>query len=370
MRMRIALPPDQVKKKSCNSDSDTPKSLFRMMSFLPFLIHSALISLPLAHAITNPSLLRATASALPIQLLLQSPVSFENVAVHASSELLLTSFGSPTLYTFVPKTMNGTLVELHTFPNATSLTGIAEYRPGFFALIASTVNPTTRHMVPGSVVLWSVDFTSPTSNPSVQKLADIPTSEGANGLTVVPGHPDILLAADSYSGSIWQIDIRTGRASVAIEDEVFLPGAPAPAVGINGIHARDDEYVYFTNSQKGVFGRLAVRVDGVGNVSASHPVETLVSIQSVETEQQLPDDFAVDCEGRAWVTVRPGALALLEPPAKGNGSWTQTTVLGNAAGSDADIVEPASVTFGRGSAAEERTLYVVTAAGQIFAAEI
>ncbi|KAJ7809247.1 hypothetical protein B0H14DRAFT_3881064 [Mycena olivaceomarginata] len=104
---------------------------------------------------------------------------------------------------------------------------------------------------------------------------------------------------------------------MAIADEVMLPRAPAPAVGINGIHAHDNKYVCLTSSQKGVFGRVPFRVDGEGNVSASHPVEALASIQSTNA-QQLPDDFVFDCDGRAWVTVHPGALALSGPPAMGN----------------------------------------------------
>jgi hypothetical protein len=190
-------------------------------------------------------------------------------------------------------------------------------------------------MVPGSVVLWSVDFSAHTLTPTV--LARLPTSEGPNGLTTMPGHPDILLAVDSYSGSIWQVNVRMGRTRMAIADDVMLPRAPAPAVGINGIHAYDNEYVCLTSSQKGVFGRVPFRVDGEGNVSASHPVEALASIQSTNA-QQLPDDFVFDCESCAWVTVHPGALALSGPPAMGNGSWTQATVMGNAAGSDAEIV--------------------------------
>ncbi|KAJ7863596.1 hypothetical protein B0H14DRAFT_2213004, partial [Mycena olivaceomarginata] len=246
----------------------------------------------------NPSPPCATATALSTQLLFLSSVSFENIAGRASSELLLTSFGLPIFYTFDPHSLNSSLIELHTFPTQARSPASQSTAPAVFVVIASTVNATTRHMVPGSVVLWSVDFSGHTLTPTV--LARLPTSEGPNGLTTMPGHPDILLAADSYSGSIWQVNVRTGRTRMAIADDVMLPCAPAPAVGINGIHAHDNEYVCLTSSQKGVFGRVPFRVDGEGNVSASHPVEALANIQSTNA-QQLPDDFVFDCEGRAWV---------------------------------------------------------------------
>jgi hypothetical protein len=90
----------------------------------------------------------------PPQVIFQSSVSLDNIAVRASSDLLLTSFTSPTLFTFDPKSTNGTLALVHTFRNATTLTGITEYRPGVFAVLSSALNATTSTMNLGSVFLW------------------------------------------------------------------------------------------------------------------------------------------------------------------------------------------------------------------------
>ncbi|KAJ7863968.1 hypothetical protein B0H14DRAFT_3606055 [Mycena olivaceomarginata] len=191
----------------------------------------------------------------PPQVIFQSSVSLENIAMRASSDLLLTSFTSPTLFTFDPKSTNGTLAPVHTFSNATTLTGITD-----------TMNL-------GSVFLWSIDFNART--PAVSVLGALPGSSGANGITTVSGHPNILLVADSFVGAIWQLDIATGAARLAIQDPALSAGAPPPAVGVNA-----------------VFGRVGFRVEG-GNVSAAGAVQTLASLG----DGQQPDDFVFDCEG-------------------------------------------------------------------------
>jgi sugar lactone lactonase YvrE len=127
---------------------------------------------------------------------------------------------------------------------------------------------------------------------------------------------------------------------------------------VNGIHVSGG-YLYFTTSQTAVFGRVVFHVEG-GNVSAAGPTQTLASLW----DGQQPDDFVFDCEGRAWVTVHPGVLAVLEAPEHGSaGGWTQVTAVGNAAGIEADLVAPTSAKFGRGGEVEDKTLYVTTAPG-------
>ncbi|KAJ7155086.1 hypothetical protein C8R46DRAFT_1196634 [Mycena filopes] len=306
------------------------------------------------------SLLSVGASAFPPPIVYQAPVTLENIAVRASSQLLLTSATSPTLFTFDPTAVNGTFTAVHTFPNVTSLTGIVEYRPGVFALFASIINATTRRAAPNSTSLWSVDFTAQT--PLVREIGALPQIPLANGLTALPGAPDVLLCADSLSGAVWQLDARTGAARVAIEDATMLPDGPPPATGINGLHIRSN-YLYFTNSQLGTFSRVALGFKG-GKVTAAGAVQRLATVPQIAgKDQQQPDDFALDARGRAWVTVHPGAVTVFSPAA----NWTQTTVLGNLDGNDTALIHPTAAAFGRGSAAQRETLYVVTAAGQVVA---
>ncbi|KAJ7917963.1 hypothetical protein B0H13DRAFT_1869875 [Mycena leptocephala] len=96
----------------------------------------------------------------PTQLVFQTGQSLENIAVRWSSQLLITSSVSPTLYTLDPTAANATLDEVYTFPNANCLLGIAEYRSDVYAIVASELNLTSLMATPGSVVIWSLDFTS------------------------------------------------------------------------------------------------------------------------------------------------------------------------------------------------------------------
>ncbi|KAJ7155321.1 hypothetical protein C8R46DRAFT_1196794 [Mycena filopes] len=296
----------------------------------------------------------------------QSPTSLflENIAVRSTSQLLLTSVAAPTLFTLDPTASNSTLTPVHTFPNATSLTGIAEYRPGVFALIASTTNSTTRRTSPGSISIWSIDLTVPASTRVLpaRLIASLPSALSANGLTAMPHHPDILLAADSVAGAIWQVNTQSGGVRLAVQDASMAPGLPPPALGVNGVHARAG-YLYFANSAKGSFARVKLAEHG-GNITAAGAVETLATLGA----GQSPDDFALDARGRAWVAVHPGALALVAPISEGN--WTVETVVGNANGTDAGINQPTSAAFGRGDEVQEGILYVTTGVGQVVAVDV
>ncbi|KAJ7029451.1 hypothetical protein C8F04DRAFT_1116428 [Mycena alexandri] len=326
-----------------------------MRSAVFFLLSTLLVS---ARALSGVS--RAVRS----RVIYQEPTSlfFENIAVRDASHLLLTSVACPALFTLDPTTTNGTLDRLHTFPNATGLGGITEYRPGVFALVASLVNSTTRRAEPGSVAIWGVDFNA--KNPVVRKLAAVPEAALGNGLTVFPEDTGILLLADSVAGAVWQIDIRTGASRLAIQDPSMQFTVPTLGLGINGLHVQAD-YLYFTNSDQATFSRVALTAHN-GNVTAAGVVQTLATIES-----GAPDDFALDEQGRAWVTVHPGAIALLCPPAGLNGTdtWSQVTVVGNAQGTDADLNQPTSAALGRGDLAKEQILYVTTGAGQLVAVD-
>ncbi|KAJ7051040.1 hypothetical protein C8F01DRAFT_1222234 [Mycena amicta] len=296
----------------------------------------------------------------PTSLLYQSPTGLvlENIAVRASSQLLITSVVSPTLHTLDPHTPNATLNALYTFPNATGLTGIAEYAPDVFAVVASVLNATSRTEEAGSVVIWRVDFTH-SLKPAAQPIANVTPT---NGLSAVPGLPDVVLTADSADGAVYAVNMRSGAVSLVIRDVLLAPTATA-TLGINGLHVHEG-FLYATNSGRGTFLRvpLAVRRD---LVHATGPLEVIGLLQNgAPSNSHGFDDFAFDNlkNGRAWVTVHPGSLALFTP--QKNGSWVQENAAGDPEGSYAVFVEPTAAAFGRGVGMEE-TLYVTTAGGQI-----
>ncbi|KAJ6484842.1 hypothetical protein C8R45DRAFT_999401 [Mycena sanguinolenta] len=281
------------------------------------------------------------------QLLFQTPngSSFENLAVRPSSQLLITSTVSPTLFTLDPTAANPTLDEVFTFPNASSLSGIAEYRPDVYAIIAAVRNTTVTMDVPGSVVIWSLDFTAGGA-PTARPAAPIPQAQLLNGLGTVPGNPDLVLAADSVLGAAFEVNVRTGAVRVLIQDEATTPigpSGPAPVLGINGLHVRAG-LLYFTNGQRQTLSRVPL-----GNGT----VETLGS--------GAFDDFALDSEGRAWVATNPGSLTLFTPLK--NGKFEEETVVNTV------LSEPSSAAFGRDGARETKILYMTTRSGQIVAVD-
>ncbi|KAJ7262952.1 hypothetical protein C8J57DRAFT_1334320 [Mycena rebaudengoi] len=288
----------------------------------------------------------------PTQLVFQSPTGqfLENIAVRPSSKLLITSVLSPTLYTLDPAAENATLDELYTFSNANGLTGIAEYQPDVYAIVASELNLTSTMAAPGSVVIWSLDLTSGGA-PAPRRVARIPQSRLTNGLSTVPGHPDLVLAADSILGAAYEVNVRTGAVRVLIQDAAMVPGAPGgppPALGINGLHVRAG-LLYFTNSQLGTFSRVPLRGGAVEVLGAG-----------------AYDDFTLDSEGRAWVATGPGALTLFTRLK--NGTWEQEIAVGDTAGSTM-LDGPTSAAFGRDGARETKILYVATTTGQIVAVD-
>ncbi|KAJ7085356.1 hypothetical protein B0H15DRAFT_931748 [Mycena belliarum] len=305
--------------------------------------------------------MKALASILiATHLIYESPTGLflENIAVRPCGKLLLTSIISPTLTTLDPASGNATLNDVYTFPNATGLTGIIEYAPDTYAVVASVLNATAARAELGSVVIWKVDLTS--GRPLVTRITGIPDSELINGLSTVPGAPDLVLAADSVVGAVYEISTRTGAARIAVQDAALAPGpgpALGPVLGINGLHVRDG-VLYFTNSQQGTFARLPLAIQKSG-VHAAGAVEVLGTIPAT-TIPSGPDDFALDSEGRAWVTVHPGSLVLFSPRA--DGTWAQETVAGDDAFTSPG---PTAAAFGRAGTEAEKLLYVVTGSGQI-----
>ncbi|KAJ7096999.1 hypothetical protein C8R43DRAFT_1244422 [Mycena crocata] len=295
-------------------------------------------------------LVASVSAAFPTKVIYDSPGFFlENIAVRPCNKLLLTSVASPTLNTFDPAATNGTLTEVFTFPNSTGATGIIEYQPDVYAVVASKLDLATVRAEAGSVAVWSIDLSGRT--PRIAKVGQIPESTMINGLATVPGHPDLVLAADSAVGAVYQVSMRTGVARIAIQDVAMAPNQPLNELGINGLHVHDGA-LYFTNSQQGTFARVPITVS-TGKVRSVGAVEVLTR---VEEAGQGFDDFTFDEQGRVWVARQPDSLILQY--ALGNGTWVQSQVAGNLTG-------PTAAVFGRGNEAQKHTLYVSSVGGQL-----
>jgi hypothetical protein len=95
----------------------------------------------------------------------------ENVAVRSNGNILLNLLTEPSVYTLDPSSASPNATLVHTFPNATKLDGIAEFRPDVFAfVVGDAINTTT-----STYAIWSLDFNS--SPPTPYKIAEIPTAK-------------------------------------------------------------------------------------------------------------------------------------------------------------------------------------------------
>ncbi|KAJ7732426.1 hypothetical protein B0H16DRAFT_1328787 [Mycena metata] len=305
----------------------------------------------------------AASFTFPTRLVLQSPggLFLENLAVRPNGKLLITSPESSTLHMVDPAAPNPTFDQVHTFPNVTALLGIAEVKPDVYGIIALVLNDTTITAVPRTVAIWRVDLSSG-GPPVVNKAADVPDGMFLDGLSAVPGEPELVLGADTAAGRIWQITALWATYGIFNSNsrhDAFAPDAPAPAFGINGLHVRGGD-LYFTNSQKETFSRFPIFLRG-GNVAQAGPVKVLGSANG--TDQF--DDFAFDSMGRVWAATLPDTLTVFFPPVQGN------TMLGqlNAPGNPVEFNRPTSAMFGRGEVAQQHTLYVTTQAGQLIAVD-
>ncbi|KAK7002308.1 hypothetical protein R3P38DRAFT_1731140 [Favolaschia claudopus] len=327
----------------------------------------------------NPLLLLLSAAAwltvalakapFPASLVYESPTGqfLECLAIRPNGHLLITSVVSPTLYTLDPKASPPTLNELHTFPNATALNGIVEYANDTFAVVVSLLSVQTISAPLDSVVIWSIDFT-PTLNSSsnsssefaTRPLARIPSSPFTNGITAVPGHPDLLLAADSQLGVAWEVNVRTGTTRIAVADEFMEPGFDAVLqIGLDGIRAHDDGFLYFTNAIKGLFAR----------VSLTHraPVEVLGTERAVigggeNGTDVVYDDFVFDERGRAVVAFGGGEVRRFEKRRGKHGKeeWVQEVIAESSL-----LAGATAVAFGRGGVGEKKLLYATTTLGRV-----
>ncbi|KAK7045049.1 hypothetical protein R3P38DRAFT_3308766 [Favolaschia claudopus] len=292
------------------------------------------------------SILGAAALTFPTKLVLQSPTNdfFENLAVRPNGNILISSPSSSTLMMLDPTVANPTLENVYTFPNVT-LNGITEVQPDVYALITLVLNFTTTTALPGSTAIWRVDLST--------DAASVPNAIFLDSLGPVPGEPDLVLGSDPAAGL-------TGAVRIASEDVAFAPVNATHPFGINGLHIRNGA-LFFTNTDQQTFASVPITVQG-GNVVLAGQVEILGSPANA-TEKF--DDFAFDGEGRVWVTTNPNSLTVFSPPIQSNGLLGRV----NGAGSPVEVVNPTSGAFGRGSVAQEQTLYVTTRTGQLIAVD-
>ena len=288
-------------------------------------------------------------------------VDIENVGIRPNGQLLLNLITQPSTYYLDPTESVSSAKLLNTFPNATSVLGIAQTAPDVFAVVVGNYSTTTFTGIPGSFSIWSINL-AVSSTPVVKKIASIPEAHALNGMTAFPDSPDLVLIADSVLGAVFSMNIASGAYSVAIQDTAAFGPTSSFPLGINGLHTRG-QTLYFTNSAKGTYGSVPITKEG----SAAGTVAIIAN----DTAGNTYDDFALDQNGNAWIANHPNAVSEVTL------GGAQMIIAGG--GNTTEFVQPTSAIFGTGAGEEQCTLYVVTGgsasatsveSGQVFAIDV
>ena len=266
----------------------------------------------------------------------------ENIAVRSNGQLLLNLITQPSTYYLDPWESVPIARHLYTFPNGSSMVGIAEYAPDVFAVVVGNYSISTFKGVPGSFAIWSIDIRSPVM-PVVKKITAIPETHALNGMTAVKGSPGLVLIADSALGVVFSLNTTTGIYKTAIKDPLLAPTASFP-LGINGLHALKNT-LYFTNSALGLYGKVGITREGLATGNASVITRSFTG--------NIFDDFALDGQGSAYIANHQNSVTEVT-------KWGGQLIVAGG-GNSTQFIEPTSTRFGRGSCEEECTLYVVGA---------
>ncbi|CAM6089128.1 unnamed protein product [Calypogeia fissa] len=286
---------------------------------------------------------------LPIHVFHEFPTTIwiENLAVRSNGDILLTLLTSPDLYLISASDKSAKV--LHTFAAASSLTGIAELDDDIFYIAASNCSHVTFGSMPESYSVWEVDMGSFANSgaATITKVRDMPETFIPNGMAALSKIDNTILIADSIPGSVWKLNVKTGAYSIAFADPTTATDSKSKSIGIaiNGIQIRDG-YLYYTNTNKGLLCRVPISESG----TATGDVEVLAT-------GLLPDDFALDCEGRVWIAQN---VANVVSVLLADGTLVDVV---SATDFQFIIAGPTSCAFGRHKGGEEKGIRAMEARG-------
>ncbi|KAJ4188286.1 hypothetical protein NW767_011947 [Fusarium falciforme] len=233
-------------------------------------------------------------------------------------------------------------------PYSSAIFGLTSPLPDTIVATASNFSWEEGLVEPGSNVVHHITLTEAGAK---IKAFPIPSAAWLNGLTPVPHSPHYLLVADCAAGSLLRLDTRTGCVETVSSDPLFAPISQPESnllLGINGVHARDG-WLYFTNTNQGLYGRLAITPEGL---AVGAPAEIIARGLNGSTF----DDFALRRDGVAFLATGLGNLNGIEKiTARGEGQMLVSWEYGSLA-----ISQPVSAVFGQ-TIKERSTLYFATA---------
>ncbi|KAK4460120.1 hypothetical protein QBC42DRAFT_348262 [Cladorrhinum samala] len=292
-----------------------------------------------------------------------NPVFIENLFVLPDNRILLTHFGGPgpdsPLY--VLNQTSGTVSVVASLPNSTAQTGIAALGGSKYAITTGVLGANFE-FVNGSVAAHIISLAPGSGTATLLDTIPIPDTISTNGLVALPAAGSnsrhILLSADSRGFRLLKINTATRTASVAFADPLF-GGNPniTQSIGITGVNGlnlrpgkRWDGYVYFTNSARGIYGR--VQVDSAGDKVGSGAAQVVSTIATPPGQENFFDDLAVTRFGHGYVAWQTDKLVRID-----GATGAQTMVLGpGVPGAGVALRYPTSVKLGLSG----REVYVAT----------
>lgn len=294
----------------------------------------------------------------------------ENLAVRPNGDLLLIVDEDVTnpvhpvsLYQLTsPATLQPELSLVYSFPLGTVL-GITEFQPEVYAVLAENFTGTFE-AVPGTVHLYTFDFTKDNEQPSVSDvMVQLPntTGIGPDGITALPGQPDTVLVADMYASLVWAVNITTGASTVFAQTPEMAQVHNYTNMGINGLRVGDDDYLYFTNSDLKCVYRLPLAdpEECPGPSQNQDHVELVANLTGVSPI--FIDDFAIGKDGTLWVTSSGPQNVVVAVRTDGRGGFQEPVVVAGGINSTA-VQGDVGAAFGRGHS-DRDILYVTTNGG-------
>ncbi|KAF2228257.1 hypothetical protein BDZ85DRAFT_255671 [Elsinoe ampelina] len=282
---------------------------------------------------------------------------FENLAIRANGNILITAVGKPSITSPVLNPRRSFASDLTPFPGVASLFGIGEIAPDLFAVAGGTFG----RGLPPTPGTFSVFAINPATVPAkISTIAAVPQAGILNGLTTIPGRfgtNATVLLSDTLVGTIYALNPSNGKISVAFPALNALRTSPLVQPGINGIRYDGRTCtLYFANTIAAVLGavKLKVRISRDGT-----PAVTIAETPKIIASNLPVDDFAVVGDGSVIAAVNSLNQVVKISP---NG---QVTTIFNGTGFPS-FDAPSSVAFGR-TKEQFGSVFVTTAGIQLSA---
>ena len=226
----------------------------------------------------------------PVEVRYQFPVGTWVKAMRPrhDGKILTTSLTSPDLVE-VDKPVNPPNV-IHTFGNKTSCTGMHESwatmdRHDVYFVIAGNMDlkPFSFGPVPGSWSVYRVNLRRHRHRsdgpPHISLVADFPASIMLNGIVGLFDRHKNMLVGDSGAGIVYKLHRKSGKVVRVLDDPLMKPKKPdgrSFGIGISEMTVSYG-YLYFTNTDQGIFARIAIHEDGTSKGFAAEVIYQLDS---------------------------------------------------------------------------------------------